>query len=260
MYDKWWVMNNSPAPTGQHPLYPPAGQQSGSGTFRCKECHGWDYKGVDGAYGPGSSHHTGIIGVFASTKTPAEMFDILKKPNGDGTGGTTSNGHNFGNIGLSDSDVNDIVEFLQTLLIDTDTLIDANGVFIGDANQGQLIYTGSGACMLCHGADGTTLNFGSPEDPEWVGTVAVENPWEFQHKMRIGQPGADPEMPGWSIGGGSDQAVADVGLYSQQNFPTSPQQPAPVPTASHWSAIIGALMVLVFGTTALRRARNVTPS
>ena len=27
---------------------------SGSDTWRCKECHGWDYMGVDGAYAGGS--------------------------------------------------------------------------------------------------------------------------------------------------------------------------------------------------------------
>jgi len=28
--------------------------RSGKDTWRCKECHGWDYMGVDGAYGSGS--------------------------------------------------------------------------------------------------------------------------------------------------------------------------------------------------------------
>ena len=37
LYDKWWVVNGSPEPTGEHPLYPPAGQKTGSTTFRCKE-------------------------------------------------------------------------------------------------------------------------------------------------------------------------------------------------------------------------------
>ncbi len=40
LYDKWWVINGSPEPTGVHPLYPPFGPQIGSTTFRCKESHG----------------------------------------------------------------------------------------------------------------------------------------------------------------------------------------------------------------------------
>jgi thiosulfate dehydrogenase len=33
------------------------------------------------------------------------------------------------------------------------------------------------------------LNFGTPKDPEYIGTVASENPWEALHKIRMGQPG-----------------------------------------------------------------------
>jgi hypothetical protein len=37
-----------------------------------------------------------------------------------------------------------------------------------------------------------------------VGTIAVDNPWEFFHKVRAGQPGSNPPMPsaianGWSL-------------------------------------------------------------
>ncbi len=36
---------------------------------------------------------------------------------------------------------------------------------------------------------GKLTNFHDPEDPEFVGTVAQKNPWEFLHKARFGQPG-----------------------------------------------------------------------
>ncbi len=259
LYDKWWVMIGAPTPVGDHPLYPPAGQQSGSGTFRCKECHGWDYKGAAGAYGAGSSHFTGIAGVFGSTLTPSQMFDIIKNPDGDGTGGTTVNGHGYGSTDLTDADINDMVEFLQTLLIDTDTLIAPDGTFLGNATQGQIIYSGVGICSACHGADGTALNFGTPEDPEWVGTVAVANPWEFQHKMRLGQPNSAPQMPSWTEGGGSDQDVADTGLYIQQNFPTGVAQPT-VPTVSEWGTFMFTLSLLTAGTLVIGRRRAVAIS
>jgi thiosulfate dehydrogenase len=77
LYDRWWVVNGVPEPTGDHPLYPNNGQQSGSVTYRCKECHGWDYKGLDGAYGSGS-HFTGILGVFGTALSPQIIFDLLK--------------------------------------------------------------------------------------------------------------------------------------------------------------------------------------
>lgn len=211
LWDRWWSVVGSPAPTGNHPLYPPVGQQAGSATFRCKECHGWDYKGVDGAYGTGS-HYTGIPGVFGSTRTAAELFDIIRND-------TPPHGHGFASYGLIDQDVRDLVQFITEMTLNTDTFIDANGQFLGNPTQGQSFYTSgaSPSCVLCHGADGTNINFGSTLNPEWVGTVAVQNPWEFLHKIRFGSAGSP--MPSWLAGGGSDQGAADIGRYAQLSLP-----------------------------------------
>lgn len=65
LYDKWWEINGQAAPPGNHPFYPSIGKQSGADTWRCKECHGWDYRGKGGAYSsPTGSHYTGIKGVW----------------------------------------------------------------------------------------------------------------------------------------------------------------------------------------------------
>ncbi|MCP3902430.1 MAG: hypothetical protein GY715_02245 [Planctomycetes bacterium] len=210
LWDKWWVVTGDPEPVGDHPLYPPAGTQTGSTTWRCKECHGWDYKGVDGAYGSGS-HFTGIIGVFGSTLTAEEMFDLIKL---DGI----PNGHGFGAF-MSDDDIDDVVEFVQDYVIDTDSYIDA-GVFTGDVAEGRLGYKNFGgfyACAQCHGDDGTEINFGTPGDPVYLEDIATGNPWEFLHKARIGQPGTG--MPSWLLNGGTNQEAADVGAYVQGGFP-----------------------------------------
>ncbi|MEK6712231.1 MAG: hypothetical protein AABZ64_16810, partial [Nitrospinota bacterium] len=66
----------------------------------------------------------------------------------------------------------------------------------------------------CHGPDGKKLNFGKPDAPEYVGTIAKQNPWEFVHKTRLGHPGSEPPMPtgvelGWSL-----QDVLDILAYS----------------------------------------------
>jgi thiosulfate dehydrogenase len=42
---------------------------------------------------------------------------------------------------------------------------------------------------VCHGFEGKDMNFGSTEEPEYVGTVCSDNPWEALHKIRFGQPG-----------------------------------------------------------------------
>ncbi len=211
LWDKWWVVSGDPEPSGEHPLYPPVGQRTGSTTFRCKECHGWDYQGVDGAYGSGS-HYTGIPGVYGSSMTSQEMFDLINLDSGP-------SGHGYENYGLADQDIWDLVGFVQTRAIDTDTYIDGATQFIGDADQGQVHYEfGLGlACVMCHGFDGTSINFGTPEQPVWVGTIAAQNPYEMLHKTRFGQPGTP--MSGWLQDGGVDQGAADIGRYAQLFFP-----------------------------------------
>lgn len=82
LYDKWWAVGeeddhehddheaSGAAPEGDHPLWATqsTNERSGGDTWRCKECHGWDYKGADGAYGDGS-HFTGFVGVLQMSGT-----------------------------------------------------------------------------------------------------------------------------------------------------------------------------------------------
>ena len=62
LYDNWMAALDATPPKGNHPAYPAVGKRKGKTTWRCKECHGWDYMGEDGAYGRGS-HFTGIKGL-----------------------------------------------------------------------------------------------------------------------------------------------------------------------------------------------------
>ena len=61
MYDKWYSVIKAEKPKKSHPAYPSDKKyaKKPAANWRCKECHGWDYKGKDGAYGKGS-HFTGI--------------------------------------------------------------------------------------------------------------------------------------------------------------------------------------------------------
>lgn len=63
IYDNWWEALDREEPEGTNPAYPASGKQEGPATWRCKECHGWDYQGADGIYRQGS-HFTGIKGVM----------------------------------------------------------------------------------------------------------------------------------------------------------------------------------------------------
>src|SRR3989338_8995844 len=80
LYDQWWKVTGAEAPTADQPLWQTqtSNTRTGADTWRCKECHGWDYEGVDGAYGSGS-HKTGFEGVLAAAgKHPFEILTILK--------------------------------------------------------------------------------------------------------------------------------------------------------------------------------------
>jgi thiosulfate dehydrogenase len=205
LYDRWWPVSRSPEPTGDHPLYPLIGQQSDSATFRCKECHGWDYRGADGAYGEGS-HYTGIRGVADTTLSAQEIFDLLKADPME-----IADGHDLDAYGLTDRDLWDVVKMTLEGVVDTDPYIDAAGGFVGNEALGSLVY--ASVCMSCHGSDGTTIDFGEPGSPEYVGTIANDNPWEFLHKVRFGHPGSP--MPTMDLLQYSVQLSADVGVYSQ---------------------------------------------
>jgi thiosulfate dehydrogenase len=57
------------------------------------------------------------------------------------------------------------------------------------------------------------INFHDADDPEFIGNIAVDNPWEFIHKVRAGQPGTS--MPsaidlGWDL-----QYLIDVLTFAQ---------------------------------------------
>jgi mono/diheme cytochrome c family protein len=211
LYDEWWNVTGADEPTTDHPLWATqsTNTRSGPDTWRCKECHGWDYKGAEGAYGSGS-HATGFPGVYdARTKSVDDLVAALK--------GGTNPDHDFSTV-MDDEALTNLATFIQNVM-DYSQYIDysTKAPIGGDATNGQALF--SEKCALCHGADGTTFNFGSDEEPEYVGTVAADNPQEFLHKALYGQPGSQPRMiagleNGWTI----DQVV-DVLAYAQ-SLPT----------------------------------------
>ncbi len=214
LYDKWWEQAELPEPTGDHPLWSTrpdtsSNSRTGKDTWRCKECHGWDYKGVDGAYGSGS-HRTGFAGIFGvvdadiRAKAAQDVFDVIKTA------------HSY-NAVLSDEDIWDLTKFVLEGQLDTDDIIDGTSNFIGDSGPGQTIYANN--CAACHGADGLTPPPGAgPGFDEYPGKIADENPWEMQHKTSYGQPGTAmfPQAGTLSV-----QQIGDLGAYLQ-TLPIAP--------------------------------------
>jgi mono/diheme cytochrome c family protein len=243
LYDKWWAETGAEKPTIDQALWAmqSTNTRSGADTWRCKECHGWDYLGEDGAYGSGS-HFTGFPGVYeaAQTSTVEELAAALK--------GATNPDHDFSSI-LDDAAMNDLVTFLKNGLLDVRQHVDYSTKAPVSANQANGAQLFANTCTSCHGADGTAVNFGDDDEPEYVGTIAVGNPQEFVHKARFGQPGSNPAMPAtidldWSV-----QDAVDVLAYAQ-TLPTG-EEPALLPEAGYGPPAGTFPPLLVIGLAAL---------
>ncbi|MDH5692773.1 MAG: cytochrome c [Gammaproteobacteria bacterium] len=181
LYDKWWVDTKLTPPDSTHPAYK-EGKQTGNTTWRCKECHGWDYRGKEGAYSKGS-HYSGTKGIRSSEGQSVEqILQVLVNPQ-----------HGYDKH-LGKEDLNAIALFVSKGQIDMTKYIAYDTKEIkGDAKAGKQHFKKH--CLDCHGKKGDALNLAHEKSkPEYVGTIANKNPWETLHKIRFGHPGALMDM------------------------------------------------------------------
>ncbi len=199
LYDNWAKVLFKKGPSETHPSYPAGGKQKGAGTWRCKECHGWDYRGVDGAYSSGS-HYSGVKGI--RNRVGGTVSDIEKI--------IRDKTHGYTRDMIPDEAVEYLALFVSRGQVDMPQYIDyATKTARGDANRGARFY--QAICSVCHGFDGKQINFKTPEKPEFIGTVAQENPQETMHKARNGQPG----VPMVALGVLDIQDIVDIIAYAQ---------------------------------------------
>jgi thiosulfate dehydrogenase len=208
LYDDWMTVTETTV-AGDNPLWARQtnNTRSGSATWSCTECHGWDYKGDGGTYGSGS-HFTGFPGVIDVSRALSEsaLAEILR--------GGRDWQHDFSAY-LSDEDIDALAAFLRDGVANIAEVIDygtggTKGSF--DSTNGQRRYDQS--CAACHGDDGMGLDMGTPGSPVYIGTLAMENPWRYVHRTRFGQPGV-PSMPATDGRGWTLDDVKDVLGYSQ---------------------------------------------
>ena len=106
LYDKWYAVVGADAPGTSHPLYPADKKyaQKPKSNWRCKECHGWDYMGADGAYKSGK-HASGIKGINKAVgRDMGEIIALLKDEK-----------HGYGDK-LGDADLKDLATVSYTHL------------------------------------------------------------------------------------------------------------------------------------------------
>ena len=181
IYDNWFSTLKTTVQTNTHPAYPSTGKKKGRSTWRCKECHGWDYRGRDGAYSKGS-HYTGIKGIR----------DMVGKPMGSIKSVVRNEMHGYTTSMISDKALDYLAYFITNGQLDMTQYIDTDTKKVkGSVQHGADFF--QTICAVCHGPDGRKINFHAGEkekEPEYIGTVANSNPWEVLHKIRNGQPGA----------------------------------------------------------------------
>jgi len=213
IYDDWTsVVVDAAMPVGNNPIWSRQTNNTISGidTWRCVVCHGWDYQGVDGAFRTGP-YSTGFPGLLeSSSKNNASLIKALD--------GTTDSQHNFTSM-LNDDDLNAVVTFLQTGLINDNEYIDivTRKVIGGNVSNGKEKFEQT--CASCHGDDGTKATFRYEGTEVALGTLAVQDPWRFLHRTRFGTARA-PDMPlGYELGWTPEDG-RDLLLYVQTTLPT----------------------------------------
>lgn len=181
IYDNWWEALDREEPEGTNPAYPASGKQEGPATWRCKECHGWDYQGADGIYRQGS-HFTGIKGVMGvAARSPESLIATLRDAN-----------HPYTREMITDEEMLRVATFLRRGLVDMRTFIDYESrkviPGVGDFDRGRGIFQTT--CAACHGFDGRALDWGQGDQHNYIGTEASVLPEEVWNKISNAHPGA----------------------------------------------------------------------
>ena len=211
LYDKWYALLKTTPPAGNMPIWErqTTNTRSGPETWRCSECHGWDYKGSEGVYGSGS-HYTGFPNVMklAAGMSTSEIVAHLK--------GSKDPSHDFSKY-IDDANLGKLARFLKEGVSDESNII--NSVTLkdidGNIDHGKQLFEST--CASCHGTDGKKIVFHTEGVSEYLGSVATRDPYRFLHRTRFGVAGS--EMPvginlGWTPADG-----VDVLAYAQ-SLPT----------------------------------------
>lgn len=207
LYDKWYAVLGTHPPLENMPIWSrqSTNTRSGAETWRCAECHGWDYKGAQGAYASGS-HFSGFPGLILQTADMTEA-DIIAHLQGE-----NDPAHDFSAY-LDSNATRQVAVFLKEGLIDDSTYIDSISLKVIDGNLGKGQRHYDSTCAECHGRTGDQIIFRTEGVDEALGDVANRDPFRFLHRTRFGVAGTN--MPigyelGWTPADGRD-----VLMYAQ---------------------------------------------
>ncbi len=173
LYDSWYSVIKVEKPKKTHPSWPASNtKKKGATTWRCKSCHGWDYRGADGAYANGS-YKTGIKGIRGMAGTDNATIKAVLKDDTHKLAGK-----------MDEANFDDLATFVSAGQVDMSKYInyEAKSVKSGDAAHGKNYF--NTLCIQCHGPEGKM-----PKDmPKPLAKLIMDNPWEVAHKILSGQP------------------------------------------------------------------------
>ena len=197
LYDTWYKENRSDAPKSLHPVWATtAGEIEPRTTWRCKECHGWDYRGVTGRVDGRERSFPGVETLKVGD--PARVIAALRDERHDLKGR------------LSERDLVDLGNFLVKGQTDMDRYIDRATKKARSDSAGYEAHFQT-ICAPCHGADGREIRMMQP-----VGRIANQDPWRALHGIVNGHPGE--AMP--ALAAFPHELAAGLLAYAQ----TLPQQ------------------------------------
>jgi mono/diheme cytochrome c family protein len=236
LYDKWYAVKGAtPSGTplaGDMPLWNKQSSNtlSGPDTWRCTTCHGWDYRGKDGAYASGSNF-TGFPGILnaSQTMTKEKLIEQLT--------GVRDPLHDFSPY-LNPENMNSLAAFIEQGVIDDSEFIDPITLKTIDSNpeNGRSLYDAN--CAECHGNDGSKIRMRFDGQDAGLTLIASQDPWRFLHKTRYGTPGTEMVIGydlGWTPEDGRDvlaymqlsqsnpnELITSTGLESSRIAQTTP--------------------------------------
>jgi len=193
LYDTWWLEKDSTTPpSGINPIWQEIAVDSkgvpinkygnGGGQWRCKECHGWDYKGTQGAYSITSDRYTGFKGLKNSNTSYTKEFIFTKIAKGEVEVDGKKYSHQFYNTTekLNEQDLYDLTRFIFEVVVN-----DNADPSLGTIDTGQQIYETSTPTRL------SCANTGCHQSTEQlIIFIAQSNKEKFLHKVRFGSPGS----------------------------------------------------------------------
>lgn len=163
--------------------------------FRCKNCHGWDYKGNEGIYGPDYQNKPYAASVNLIQLKKDDNLSLKKIMD------SVLNGHGIGmpvySEFLNEKQAKLIAEFLVTNAHDSSYYFDLKTnktnkyeltlVNLENKEKASVNYTKH--CESCHGKNGAKFLL---HDGEYtLGSHSRQKAYEDHHKIQNGSPGSD---------------------------------------------------------------------